>query len=70
MLMPLKRSVHRALRAMGYTLVRNPVLRHPEERVDGPRVGLSQTTVFDFGDKICSEQPVADGRFADIHTTA
>ena len=53
---------------MGYTLVRNPVLHSLKERVtnDGPRVGLSQTTVFDFGDKIRSEQPMADGCFVAI----
>ena len=65
---PIKRAVHRALGAMGYTLVRNPVLRHSEERGAGDRrmVGLSQTTVFDFGDKARSELPMADDRFVEI----
>jgi FkbM family methyltransferase len=68
MLMSFKRVIHRALRAMGYTLVRNPVLRHLEEHgaKDGRRVGLSLTATFDFGDKIRSEQPMADGRFVEI----
>jgi FkbM family methyltransferase len=68
MLKPLKRAVHRALRVMGYTLVRNPDLRHVEERgaSDRPRVGLNQTTVFDFGDKIRADQPMAGHRFAEI----
>jgi FkbM family methyltransferase len=65
---PLKRAVHRAIRAMGYTLVRNPVLRRFEERgaSDRPMVGVSQTSVMDFGDKSRSEQPMADDRFAEI----
>src|SRR5580704_15869294 len=68
MLKLLKRAVHRATRAMGYTLVRNPVLHHVEERGAGdrPMVGSSQTTAFDFGDKIRSEQPMADDRFVEI----
>ena len=68
MLMSLKRVVHRALRAMGYTLVRNPVLHHVEERdgSDRPMVGLSQTTAFEFGSKIRSNQPVANDRFVEI----
>ena len=65
---PIKRAVHRAVRAMGYTLVRNPALRPLEERGAGdrPMVGLSPTTVFDFGDEIRSEQPAADDRFVEI----
>jgi FkbM family methyltransferase len=65
---PIKRAVHRAVRAMGYTLVRNPVLRHGAEpgAGDRPMVGLSQTTAFDFGDKIRSERPMADDRFVEI----
>jgi hypothetical protein len=68
MLKPLKRAVHRALRAIGYTLVRNPDLRHVEEHGAGdrPMVGLSQTTAFDFGDKIRAEQPMTVGGFAEI----
>ena len=70
MLMSLKRAIHRALRAMGYTLVRNPVLHHVEERgaSNRPMVGLSQTTVFDFGSKIRSDQPMAEDRFVEIDT--
>jgi FkbM family methyltransferase len=68
MLKPLKRAVHRALRAIGYTLVRNPDLRHVEEHGAGdrPMVGLSQTTAFDFGDKIRAEQPMTGDGFAEI----
>ena len=65
---PLKRTVHRVIRAMGYTLVRNPVLRRFDEHSasDRPVVGLSQTTVFDFGDNNRSEHTVADNRFVEI----
>jgi FkbM family methyltransferase len=65
---PIKRAVHRAIGAMGYTLVRNPVLRHVGEpgASDRPMVGLSQTTTFDFGGEIRSEQPTADDRFVEI----
>jgi len=69
MLNPLKRVVHRALRAMGYSLVRNPTLHHSSEvgTSDRPTVGLGQTSMVDFGDAAYSGQPSgADGRFAEV----
>jgi FkbM family methyltransferase len=66
---PLKRAVHRALRAMGYTLVRNPVLHRSGEvgTSDRPLVGLGQTSAFDFGDRAYSDHPsAAESRFAEI----
>jgi FkbM family methyltransferase len=65
---PIKRAVHRAMRATGYTLVRNPALRPLEEHGAGDRrmVGLSQTAVFDFGDENRAARPMADERFVEI----